>query len=84
MTRGPHLAARELATLVSEIWCSLPRCHGLAIGDDGAVYPLALNAFNDSELAGATFSPDGQTLFANIQHPGLTLAIWGPWGSPRH
>ena len=34
---------------------------------------------NNSELAGATFSPDGQVLFVNIQHPGDTLAIYGPW-----
>ena len=23
--------------------------------------------------------PDGETLFVNIQTPGVTLAIWGPW-----
>jgi len=34
---------------------------------------------NDSEMAGATFSPDGSTFFVNIQHAGLTLAITGPW-----
>ena len=34
---------------------------------------------NRSELAGPTFSPDGQTLFLNIQRPGATYAIWGPW-----
>lgn len=32
-----------------------------------------------SEWAGATFSPDGRTLFVNIQVPGITLAIDGPW-----
>ncbi|MDQ8198368.1 DUF839 domain-containing protein [Pelagicoccus enzymogenes] len=33
-----------------------------------------------SELAGACFSPDGSTLFVNIQkRPGQTLAITGPW-----
>jgi uncharacterized protein len=32
-----------------------------------------------SELAGACFSPDGSTLFVNIQSPGTTLAITGPW-----
>jgi len=31
------------------------------------------------EFAGATFSPDGTTLFVNIQQSGLTLAITGPW-----
>lgn len=33
-----------------------------------------------SEFAGATFSPDGSTLFVNMQQAGLTLAIQGPWG----
>jgi secreted PhoX family phosphatase len=32
------------------------------------------------EFAGATFSPDGQTLFVNIQaSQGISFAIWGPW-----
>ena len=32
------------------------------------------------EFAGSTFSPDGHTLFVNIQASrGLTFAIWGPW-----
>lgn len=31
------------------------------------------------EWAGATFSRDGQILFVNIQTPGLTIAIRGPW-----
>lgn len=45
----------------------------------GRTYPLALNRANGSELAGATFSPDGTVLFVNIQFPGATLAIRGPW-----
>ncbi len=35
--------------------------------------------FYDKEWAGSTFSPDGQWLFANIQTPGITFAITGPW-----
>ncbi len=32
------------------------------------------------EFAGATFSPNGETLFVNIQASrGITFAIWGPW-----
>ncbi|MBV9789815.1 MAG: DUF839 domain-containing protein [Chloroflexi bacterium] len=50
---------------------------------DGRIFDLAQNLVPDSswagEFAGATFSPDGQTLFVNVQTPGLTLAIWGPW-----
>ena len=34
----------------------------------------------DDEFAGSTFSPDGRTLFVNIQASrGRTFAIWGPW-----
>lgn len=46
---------------------------------DGNVYKFGRNARSNSELAGATFSPDGSTLFMNIQHSGITLAIYGPW-----
>jgi secreted PhoX family phosphatase len=35
--------------------------------------------FRGSEWAGATFSWDGKWLFANIQSPGITFAITGPW-----
>lgn len=44
--------------------------------DDGT-YPTRYG----EEFAGATFSPDGGTLFVNIQASrALTFAIWGPWG----
>ncbi|MEW4454443.1 alkaline phosphatase PhoX [Bremerella sp. JC817] len=36
-------------------------------------------SFVDKEWAGSTFSPDGKWLFANIQTPGVTFAITGPW-----
>lgn len=45
----------------------------------GQLYHLAYNAYNESEFAGAVFSPNGETLYVNIQNPGLTLAIQGPW-----
>jgi len=35
--------------------------------------------FRAEEWAGVCFSPDGQWLFANIQTPGITFAITGPW-----
>ena len=44
----------------------------------GQLYALAANNF--SEFAGACFSPDGRTLFVNVQRPGLTFAVTGPWG----
>lgn len=37
--------------------------------------------YRDKEWAGACFSPDGLWLFVNIQQPGVTLAITGPWES---
>ena len=50
----------------------------------GELFDLAKNiieGFETREFAGVTFSPDFKTLFVNIQVPGLTLAIWGPWQS---
>ncbi len=51
----------------------------LGVTPEGKVYPFARNAQGTSEFAGATFSPDATTLFVNIQRPGLTLAVTGPW-----
>lgn len=46
----------------------------------GQIFDLARNVMpENSELAGAAFSPDGKTLFFNIQRPGVTIALWGPW-----
>jgi hypothetical protein len=54
----------------------------IGINEDGSTFPFALNAFSDDEFAGATFSPDGRTLFVNIQgSPAMTFAIAGPWGT---
>lgn len=52
----------------------------LGVTPQGEIYHIAKNVGYESEFAGATFSPDGQTLFVNIQHAGLTIAIQGPWG----
>lgn len=53
------------------------------ITPEGRVYNFGRNAKSNSELAGAAFSPDGSTLFMNIQHSGITLAITGPWGKAQ-
>lgn len=53
--------------------------HLVGVTPEGALYRFGRNALSASELAGATFSPDGTTLFINIQHEGWTLAITGPW-----
>jgi secreted PhoX family phosphatase len=34
-----------------------------------------------SEVAGPTFSRDGTTLFFNVQDPGVTFAVWGPFAA---
>ncbi|MDX1908059.1 MAG: DUF839 domain-containing protein [Bacteroidia bacterium] len=51
----------------------------IGITPEGSYYVFAENVGYQSEMAGVTFSPDGTTLFVNIQHAGLTLAITGPW-----
>jgi len=77
--------------------CVSPRGRGLVLcedgeGDqylrgltrDGRIFDLARNVvpgYEGAEFAGATFSPDGSILFVNIQTPGLTFAIQGPWRS---
>ena len=48
----------------------------VGITPEGKLYKFAKTTL--SEFAGATFAPDGTTLFVNIQVPGLTLAIKGP------
>jgi uncharacterized protein len=66
--------------------------HGLTV--DGEIFPFAKNTavlngerngftgdFSGSEWAGACYSPDGKWLFANLQSPGITFAITGPWKS---
>ncbi len=55
------------------------QCALIGVRTDGSQYAIANNAYSDSELAGVCFSPDGKTLFVNIQIPGMTVAITGPW-----
>lgn len=63
------------------------------LSQDGKLTPFAINDmqlkgekgfhgdFRSKEWTGVTFSPDGTWMFANLQTPGLTLAITGPWES---
>ncbi len=51
----------------------------MGVNPAGECYRFARNALNTSEFAGVSFSPDGRTMFVNIQRPGITLAIWGDW-----
>ncbi|MCO8301521.1 alkaline phosphatase PhoX [Streptomyces hygroscopicus] len=65
--------------------------HLFGATEDGRTYPIARNELNIgtaeepefSEFTGVVFSPDGSTLFANIQVPGIMLAITGPWRRQR-
>jgi hypothetical protein len=49
----------------------------VGVTPEGNLYEFARNRL--SEFAGACFSPSGRTLFVNIQVPGITFAIRGPW-----
>jgi uncharacterized protein len=62
--------------------------HVLSSVPGGPTYAIARNMLSNgtsagnptySEFTGPTFAPDGKILFVNIQAPGLTLAITGPW-----
>lgn len=55
--------------------------HLRRIRPDGRVETFGRNALEggSSELCGACFSPDGKVLFVNLQEPGITLAIRGPF-----
>ena len=64
-------------------------CYVRGITRDGQVFDLVRNNVNTAEWAGACFSPQGRTLFVNIQGStnsasstlSQTFAIWGPWES---
>jgi len=48
----------------------------------GETYAIAKSAYvTNSEFAGVCVSPDGATVFLNIQTPGITFAITGPWAT---
>ena len=64
--------------------------------EPGEIFPFAKNNvvvdgerngirgdFRNSEFAGATYSPDGRWLFVNVQNPGITFAVTGPWVGGR-
>ncbi len=66
----------------------------MGLGPDGQIFSFAENCiileespngvvppgdYRTREWVGATFSSDGEWLFVNIQTPGVTFAITGPW-----
>jgi uncharacterized protein len=66
-----------------DIWCAEDgggENRIVGITPEGGTYVFARNAHPDmNEFAGPTFAPDGQTFFVNVQDPGTTFAIWGPF-----
>ena len=48
---------------------------------EGQIFTFGHCVGYESEFTGVCFSPTGKTMFVNIQHAGLTLAITGPWKS---
>lgn len=82
----PESILRNADNLTMAPWGDLILCEDtsdhcglVGIRADGSLYELADNAYSGSELSGVCFSPDGTTLFVNIQYPGTTLAITGPF-----
>jgi secreted PhoX family phosphatase len=51
----------------------------IGLDRDGQPFEFARNRLTAGEFAGVTFGPAGNWLFVNIQRPGMTLAITGPW-----
>ena len=83
---GPHSLLQHADNITMAPWGDLFVCEDtshhcgiVGIRPNGEQYAVADNAYSNSELAGVCFSPDGRTLFVNIQHPGTTVAITGPW-----
>lgn len=63
--------------LVAEHARKTPHVRGIT--PEGEIYTLAKNAGSKSEFAGSTWHEGSQTLFVNMQSPGITFAITGPW-----
>jgi uncharacterized protein len=70
------------------------RIHGMT--RDGRLFPFVRNNtvlkgerhgyrgdFRGAEFTGVNFSPDGRWMFFNIQTPGITFALTGPWGEGK-
>ncbi len=73
--RGSLLICEDSAVGPQYVRCFTPA---------GELFDFVRNSYpglEHSELAGATFSPDGETLFLNVYGLGMTVAIWGPWAT---
>lgn len=75
--KGQRIAGLDAAGELFEFCQSNPDLQANHAGFD-----LAKTAVN-SEWSGVCFSADGQWMFANLQVPGISFAITGPWqGGP--
>ncbi len=59
---------------------SIPHNFVRGLSRDGDLFDFAENMVNDSEFTGACFSPDGKSMFVNMQDPGITFEIRGGFG----
>ncbi len=67
----------ELLQWLTPTGTLLPLARGDLVVDK--LLPGGSTNLRRSEWAGCCFSPDGKWLFANLQHPGMSFAITGPW-----
>lgn len=51
----------------------------VGVNSKGELFRVAENIISGSEFAGGCFSHNGRFMFVNMQSPGLTLVIEGPW-----
>ncbi len=81
---GNHAQPGEDPTFDTSRYHGGDRNRLIGLSMRGDAFTLAENILNDTELAGACWSPDGEFLFCNIfgsDAPGSggTVAITGPW-----
>ena len=85
---SPGVSELEMCdNIVASPWGDLTVCEDgegesyvRGVTPEGRVYSICrAGGGNDAEFAGACWSPDGETLFVNLQGPHLTFAIRGPW-----
>ncbi|MDB4435967.1 DUF839 domain-containing protein [Akkermansiaceae bacterium] len=83
LTNGDNLCAAPWGDLIvcedlcAEYKANTPHVRGVT--QNGEIYNIARNAMGSSEFAGSCFTADGSTMFVNMQGPGYTFAITGPW-----
>ncbi|MFI7601369.1 alkaline phosphatase PhoX [Actinoplanes sp. NPDC049681] len=73
------LVLAEDGVRASHVLSSVPGGPTYAVARNQLANGISNGAPTYSEFTGPTFSPDGRVLFVNIQVPGITLGITGPW-----